>query len=150
VTAAFRTVASVGGIGLLPRGPATVAAFVGGAAFFLAQPGLEAQAVLTVLVIGIGQVCAVRLATEEELDPRYLVIDEVAGVWVALLGLSLDFATCLIGTVGFRVLDRLKPWPIRRVGDKGGRFAVMGDDIVAGLLTNVLIRLGLEAHGRLA
>ena len=150
MTVALRTVASVGGSGLLPRGPATVAALAGGAAFFLAQPGLEAQVVLIVLVIAIGQVCATHLATEEEIDPRYVVIDELAGVWVALFGLSLGLVTCVAGTVGFRILDRLKPWPIRAVDDRGGRFALMGDDIVAGVLTNALLRLGLEAHARLA
>ena len=150
MTAALRTVASVGGIGLLPRGPATIAALVGGAAFFLARPGIVVQAVLIVLVIVVGQVCATHLATDEEMDPRYVVIDELAGVWVALFGVSLGLASCAAGTVGFRILDRLKPWPIRAVDDRGGRFALMGDDIVAGVLTNALLRLGLEAHGRLA
>ena len=70
MTAALRAVASVGGIGLLPRGPATVAALVGGAACFpRTSPGSWSQAVLIVLVIAVGQVCATHLATEEEIDP---------------------------------------------------------------------------------
>jgi phosphatidylglycerophosphatase A len=126
-----------------------VAAVVGGATFFFARPSFKKQVVSAVLVTSIGQVCATHLTTPEEDDPRYFVIDEVAGVWVALLGLPLDFPTCAAGTVGFRVLDRFKPWPIRAVHERGSRFAVMGDDIVAGALTNLLIRLVLKAHGRL-
>jgi phosphatidylglycerophosphatase A len=146
----IRGIASAGGIGFLPRGPATAASLVAGGAWLLLQPAVALQIVLICAAILLGQACADRLAEPDLPDPQNVVIDEVAGVWVALMGLDLDVATCAAGVVIFRLLDRFKPSPIRVVHRRGGRVALMGDDLVAGLIANGLIRAGLAAHGWLA
>lgn len=128
----IRSVASAGGIGYLPRGPATAASIVGGGTWLLFQPGVVAQIVLICAAILLGQACAERLAEPNLSDPQNIVIDEVAGVWVALLVLDLNVATGAAGVVIFRLLDKSKPWPIRVIHKRGGRLALMGDDLVAG------------------
>jgi phosphatidylglycerophosphatase A len=143
----LRGIASAGGIGFLPRGAATAASLVGGGAWLLFQPGVALQIVMIGAAILIGQACAQRLAEPALPDPQNIVIDEVAGVWVALVGLDLDVATCAVGVVIFRLFDKSKPWPIRVIHKRGGRVALMGDDLVAGLIANGLIRTGLAVHG---
>ncbi len=77
-------------------------------------------------------------------DPR-IVIDEVAGLWLALLGAP---ATLLAGASGFllfRVLDISKVWPVgwadRRVS---GAVGVMLDDLIAGGLVLVVLQLAFR------
>ena len=146
----LRGIASAGGIGFLPRGAATAASFVGAGAWLLLQPAVILQIVMVCTAILLGQACAERLTDPALPDPQNIVVDEVAGVWVALVGLDLDVATCAAGAMIFRLFDRFKPWPIRVIHKRGGRLALMGDDLVAGLIANGLIRVGLAAHGWLA
>jgi phosphatidylglycerophosphatase A len=133
-------VASGGGIGLLPRGKATAASFAGALLFLRLRPRPSTQLLLVLVAAAAGQVCADHLSDEEAPDPQSLVLDEVAGVWLALLGQSLDPTTCLLGAAVFRALDKLKPWPISAVHGFGGRFALVGDDLAAGAIANVVLR----------
>ncbi len=77
----------------------------------------------------------------DQKDPRHIVIDEIAGFMVTLLGLPFDLFTVGIGFIVFRVLDVLKPFPIRIVERKlSGGAGVVLDDIAAGLLGNLIVR----------
>lgn len=131
----------------MPRAPATVAAFVAAATLLLLLPSLGVQVVMLVAAVAIGQLYVARVVQTDGRDPQYVVIDEVAGVWLALLGLPLDLASCTIGAVVFRCLDKLKPGPIRTIDERGGRYALMGDDLAAGLVTNVVLRAAWELYG---
>ena len=68
-------------------------------------------------------------------DNSMIVIDEVAGVWVALLASTLSPVSIVLAFLLFRLFDILKPWPIRWL-DKNiaGGLGVMVDDIAAGAL----------------
>jgi phosphatidylglycerophosphatase A len=143
-----RALLSVGGIGFVPRGPATAGTLAGAAAFFVLRPKPATQIALFVASATLGQIYAAPLAGSGVRDPQYIVIDEVAGVWLALLGLPPTAITCGSGAVLFRALDKLKPGPIGAIDRRGGRWSVMGDDLAAGLLTNLLLRVGTAALGR--
>lgn len=68
-------------------------------------------------------------------DASSIVIDEVAGVWIALLP-ALALYHALIAFALFRALDILKPWPIGWADKKlPGGLGVMADDIIAGALS---------------
>lgn len=100
-----------------------------------------AAAAFALLAIVIAHRAAVLMQEE---DPGAVVIDEIAGVLVACLGLQLSLSGSLI-TVGlFRVFDILKPFPVgwldRRL--KGG-LGIVADDLVAGLLANLTYRAGV-------
>lgn len=73
-------------------------------------------------------------------DSGEIVIDEVAGQWLAMIPLAFVGADLTLENVAysfalFRVFDILKPWPISYL-DKhvSGGFGVMVDDLVAGLM----------------
>ncbi len=66
-------------------------------------------------------------------DPSEVIIDEVAGQWIALLFLPLSLKAYLISFGFFRLFDILKPWPISFCDQKlKGGLGIMADDIVAG------------------
>jgi len=67
-------------------------------------------------------------------DPGSIVIDEVAGQWIALIPASPNLSAYALGFVAFRFFDILKPGPIGwadRNLDKG--LGIMVDDIMAGI-----------------
>lgn len=66
-------------------------------------------------------------------DSSIIVIDEVAGQWMAILPVALDLRLYVASFVLFRLLDILKPWPISWIDRRvHGGFGVMADDILAG------------------
>lgn len=77
-------------------------------------------------------------------DPGAIVIDEIAGMLVALLALPFTVPMAVAGFFVFRLLDIIKPPPIRQAERYfGGGVGVVIDDILAGVATNMLLRLGL-------
>ena len=79
-------------------------------------------------------------------DSSAIVIDEVAGVWIALLPAFLTgplYMTAfyvLLAFILFRFFDILKPWPIGWADKKlPGAWGVMMDDVLAGLISMVII-----------
>ncbi len=75
-------------------------------------------------------------------DPGCIVIDEMAGMMVTLIGLPFNPITVVIGFIIFRILDILKPFPIRNL-DRGipGGMGVVADDVAAGIIANLLLRI---------
>lgn len=73
-------------------------------------------------------------------DPGAVVIDEVAGQWLALAFLPLSLPTFILAFVLFRFFDILKPWPISWL-DKNttGGFGIMIDDMAAGLAAGLVL-----------
>jgi phosphatidylglycerophosphatase A len=74
-------------------------------------------------------------------DPGCIVIDEVAGMLIAFIGVPYDYRFIILGFVFFRILDTLKPAPAGGIQGLKGSLGVMADDIVAGLYTNVILQV---------
>jgi phosphatidylglycerophosphatase A len=66
-------------------------------------------------------------------DPQFVVIDEVAGQWIALLGSRANWRHALVALLLFRLFDITKPFPIRRLEDLPGGWGIVFDDVAAGL-----------------
>jgi len=156
-----RAVATLFGLGTLPLAPGTWAS---AAALPLAwglhaAGGAWALAGATVAIAALGWWAAGRIVTGAE-DPPEIVIDELAGMLLALwplsIGLTLAGAPAHLwpwpgwvgGFLAFRLLDILKPWPIRRIERLGGAAGVMLDDLAAGAGAAVLMTVAAGvAHG---
>ena len=115
---------------------ASVIAVIPGAILAMIAPFYLVAAILVVIVIGIHAADLFQAVTGEK-DAKQVVIDEVAGQWVALLvpaylGLT-QIVWPIAALVLFRAFDILKPWPIRKLEDLPGGLGVMADDIMAGL-----------------
>jgi phosphatidylglycerophosphatase A len=78
-------------------------------------------------------------------DPRQVVIDEIAGQIITFVATPRVTWTWLIaGFILFRAFDIVKPFPARRAERFPGGWGIMLDDVVAGLYSLVvLVILGL-------
>lgn len=70
-------------------------------------------------------------------DPGFVVIDEVAGQWIALVGMRPDWRHAALALLLFRLFDISKPWPIRRLEALPEGTGIMLDDVAAGALALV-------------
>ena len=110
----------------------------------LVQPGgwvLEA-ATLVICILGVRAADIYDRVTGSK-DASDIVIDEVAGQWIALLVVPLDWRWWLAAFVAFRLFDILNPGPVRLAETLPGGYGVMADDIVAGTLAAACL-LGLQ------
>jgi phosphatidylglycerophosphatase A len=75
---------------------------------------------------------------DSKADPKEVVIDEVAGLWLTLACLPHDMFGYLLGFLLFRLYDITKPPPIGLIDKRcKGAFGVMIDDMLAGLFAIV-------------
>jgi len=130
------------GSGYSPVAPGTVGSGVGillfgGLAFGL---GFSQAALLGVLVlitaVGVWSAHQAEILFSRKDDHR-ITVDEVVGMWVALIGLPLRIDVLIVGFLLFRVFDIWKPPPARLCESLGGGVGVIADDLVAGLYANV-------------
>ena len=131
-------------IGNIPFAPGTFGSLVGlPFCFILAELKLTQAIACTVLFIFFAiwiSKNAERLLKRS--DPGCIVIDEVAGMVVTLVGLPFNLTTALVGFIFFRILDILKPYPIRILDKRvTGGLGVVADDVVAGIFANLLLRI---------
>jgi phosphatidylglycerophosphatase A len=135
-----RAVGSLFGIGFVPWAAGTLASAVAvglGALIMRNGPAALPEATLAVIVVGL-------LATEQsgaaEQDPGWIVIDELAGQWLALCTLTAVTPLGLgVAFVLFRLLDIFKPGPVGWADRRHNAAGVMGDDLVAGAITAAVI-----------
>ncbi|MGA9584080.1 MAG: phosphatidylglycerophosphatase A, partial [Terracidiphilus sp.] len=66
-------------------------------------------------------------------DPQFVVIDEVAGQWIALLGSPADWRHGIIALILFRLFDITKPFPARQLEKLPEGWGIVFDDVAAGL-----------------
>lgn len=74
-------------------------------------------------------------------DPR-IVIDEMIGYWTAVAFMDRTIFSLTSAFILFRIIDTLKPWPIKKL-ERGlaGGLGIIADDVVAGVEANVLTRM---------
>ena len=127
--------------GLSPKAPGTVGSLaalpVGWLIFLYLGPIGLAAATVVVFFTGWWSTYVYLERTGRE-DPGEVVIDEVAGLWLALLITGDSVYTVIPLFLLFRLFDIWKPWPIGWLDQNvKGAFGVMIDDIAAGLFAIV-------------
>jgi len=140
-------VATAFGAGYSPIAPGTAGSLVGLALFWplqLAAPWV--QLLVTVAAYFAGVAASTRLARRlGRKDPGAAVVDEVVGMWLALLFLPFTPATAVAAFLLFRVLDVFKPYPARQLESLPGGWGIMTDDVMAGVYANLLLQAVLRA-----
>lgn len=142
----LRLLGSAFGLGLLPFAPGTFGT-VAGVGLALVLPGDAAIAAAAGAVLVVGTLLARAAERRFGEDPRWFVLDEVAGYLLAVLLLPRTPWILAGAFVAFRAFDILKPWPIRRTERLGNGVGVMADDVVAALYAQAVLRCGLLAAG---
>ena len=83
-------------------------------------------------------------------DSRKIVIDEWAGMLVALCWVPYDLAIYGSTFIAFRVFDVIKIWPARTSEKLPSGLGVTADDIVAGIQTNLFVQIVIYVSQMLA
>ena len=138
----YRLLATALYVGYVPWVPGTVASIFGLAVVLAVGENVSVSGIVIALLFLAG-VRASRLFEEEthRKDDRRIVIDEVAGMLVALWGIQLSAGNLFAAFVSFRFFDILKPFPMRRAENIKGGWGVMLDDLLAGIYANLLLRM---------
>jgi len=140
-------VATLGGIGLIRFAPGTFGSIF---AWFLF---IYYSHILNMIFMTIGAffiaifVCEQVSKDLEQKDDKSIVIDELVGMWIALLP-AVYFADtqyertiiAILALVLFRAFDILKPFPISYFDQrfKNG-FGIVIDDVIAGIITILIL-----------
>ncbi len=143
---------TVGFSGLSPKAPGTVGSFValilGLFLLEFVHPSTLFLLSLLVTVIAVKQIDIY----EKELgihDSSEIVIDELAGLWIALSICGLNSENILfmapLAFIFFRLFDIYKPSVIGRIDrDVKGGLGVMGDDVIAGIFAGICTALSWQ------
>ncbi len=135
------------GCGLLPGAPGTWGSLAalpfGWTISLLFGPWGLFCAVIAVFSVGIWAAGRYTQAAGLK-DCQNVVIDEVAGQWLALLFVPLDPLAYFAAFILFRICDIFKPWPANWADRTvSGGFGIMFDDMIAGAYALILIHTGL-------
>jgi len=137
------------GSGLLPYAPGTWGTIVGlllGVAILSYFP-IETLFLLTILItlFGIREINNYEKKSGIHDDKR-IVIDEIAGIWLALCFSGISPIAVGLSFLFFRIYDIKKPSIIGRIDrDAPGGVGVMGDDLIAGVAAGLSSAVVLQA-----
>lgn len=129
-------------VGYIPPFPGTLGALQG----ILLYVGLMRYSPLFLMAVlffltALGIVASDRLSKiKGERDPDEVIIDEIAGAFLACLGKTSLLELTLVFVL-FRIIDITKPFPIRKFETLKGGWGIMLDDLLAGLITNLIVTL---------
>ncbi len=151
---------TVGYSGLSPKAPGTVGTVValplGVAILTILPPSSLFLLTILITIFAVKSINSYEKETETH-DAKHIVIDELAGLWIALSlspgtkieisSLNLEnpiFWQIVLSFILFRLFDIWKPSLIGTIDQKvQGGLGVMGDDIVAGVIAGLLSGLSI-------
>ncbi len=157
-----RLIGTVGGVGYVRPAPGT---WGSAAALPLAWGihmlgGFPLLVIALILVFAAGWWATIQMtAGQADHDPSEIVVDEVAGQWIALAPLSyaawdrgIDILAMWPGWIAafalFRLFDIWKPLWVGVADRRGDPLGVMLDDVIAGIFAAVgVLALAALAHG---
>jgi len=124
-------------IGFLPTCPGTFGSLEGLVLFwFLKNPPIIYQLLLTLGITILGIIASNFVSKfSKNRDPDFVVIDEIAGMWVSLVGKH-SLIEFVLAFIIFRIFDITKPYPIKKSEKLSYGWGIMADDIIAGIFTN--------------
>jgi phosphatidylglycerophosphatase A len=137
------------GIGFIPFAPATWASLAVTLVLLALPGGVSAPALAVAIAALLPLAVWASGEAERELgrDAHPIVIDEVVGMLVTVWAVPFAGRAALalgLGFVLFRAFDIVKPFPIRQSQELPGGWGVVVDDLLAGIASNLCLRLALR------
>ena len=123
----------------------------------LGGPFLFAALTIATYVLGLWAIRGL-IADSDSEDPSEIVIDEVVGMWIAMLPVSFGawwagapilalYPGWIAAFLAFRLFDIWKPWLVGRADRRGDATGVMLDDVWAGVFAGLLtVALAAVSH----
>lgn len=130
------------GSGLSPKAPGTAGTLASlPLVMVMMHTSIQVYLVLVLVMSLVGvYLCGESARRLGAHDYPGIVWDEFAGMAITMTAIPFSWINLLLGFGLFRLLDIIKPWPIR-VADRrvSGGFGIMLDDILAGLFACILL-----------
>ena len=121
--------------------PATIGSLVGIVLYWplATRPAaIRLVCIGTLLLVGVWASGRVEEVWQKK-DPKPVVIDEIVGMWIALLFVPYDLAYFAGTFVVFRLFDVIKPFPAGQAERLPGGWGIMLDDVIAGLYAGLAV-----------
>jgi len=135
------------GVGLSPVAPGTIGTLIG-VPLVLFSKYIPAHIwVLMVIFIFFVSIFVIKRVNHHltKKDHPSIVIDEVVGFVFAMMFVPVTWENLIIGFCIFRFMDIVKLPPANWIDRKfSNSFGIVGDDIVAGIYSNVLLQIILQ------
>lgn len=135
--------------GLAPKAPGTMGSLAAlpFAWIIIERYGAIGLSTAIIVVFFLGLWASKVYMTETgKTDPGEIVIDEVAGQWIACLPIATMTSTIplspgplVLAFIAFRVFDIYKPWPIKIFDQRHDAYGVMMDDVIAGFFAAIIL-----------
>jgi len=146
-----KLIATAFGSGYAPIAPGTAGSLVGIIMLYvinllLTTFGLQQPVVLLInaaFIVGvtIGGLYSIKKVHQIwEHDAQKIVIDEVAGVWIAAFMIPLRWEYYALALIFFRFFDIVKPFFIRKIDRQTSNCSVMLDDVLAGIYAFIVLQ----------
>jgi phosphatidylglycerophosphatase A len=141
----YAIIATLGPVGYLPASGTVATLFTLPCVFWLKATHVSSLEYL--IICAVMTVIALRVtyktldALKRYDDPSQVVIDEVVGCLVTFIGISWSSESALLGFLLFRFFDIFKLAGISYVERLQGEWGIVFDDVYAGLLSNLILRL---------
>ena len=144
--------ATLGGLGLSPIGPGTVGSIFGWFIFIALSHFISAIGLVTLTTfIIVISVYISTIVTKDliEKDHKSIVIDELAGIWLAMIPVIFIASSqyersvyAFLALIIFRIFDISKPFPISYI-DKNFKngLGVVLDDLIAAIFAAIFASL---------
>lgn len=144
----FLFIVTCGFVGYLPYIPGT---FASAAAcvilYFFPFKTLSTYTVFSILFVAFSILC-INILNFKGKDPRYIVIDEFAGMFITMVGHRIEAVNLMAGFILFRFFDIVKPYPVRYVERYKKGYGIVADDVVAGIFANVCLYIFIFIKGQ--
>jgi len=128
----IKRLATIFNIGYLPVMPGSYASVLGIIIFFFLKDDLRILAIVTVGIAIIGLlVCGRAEEILKEKDSPKIVIDELIGMLSCCCLIKFSYLNAGLIFCFFRLIDVIKPFPIRKVEKIRGSLGIVLDDLLA-------------------
>src|SRR5579875_891915 len=136
------------GCGFFPWGPGTVGSLAAVLIAVLLHAYFGAGRILLLILVLVLLAPAIWASTRTARilgreDPGMVVVDEVLGQWVTLLGATaLVWKSFVAAFLLFRLFDIWKPWPVRAFERLPEGVGIVADDLAAGIYGALILYIG--------
>ena len=103
---------------------------------------------IIIVLFFVGVYCSTQLEKEYEHDPSQANIDEIVGMFIALVWLPKTWVIIFAGFFLFRIFDIVKPYPANKLESLPKGWGVMADDVLAGIYANIVLQIGVLLYYR--
>lgn len=141
--------ATIGPVGFFRPAPGTWGSAFGvasGTAIACYHPMILMAGVVVLTVIGIVAAHHYQHQTGKK-DASEVVVDEVAGQWIPICVIPLEWQWLLLAFILFRFFDIIKPGPVGMAEHWPGGYGVMADDVIAGAIAAIILIIAQVGTG---